>query len=198
MYQKQLNQQQLSCPLQRAAIRGYLNCNFWLYVVFFVLHTISVINLLRLGDHTHIYPSIGFGIVFLIGAIRSKRTEKQLDEAYVNPLFKTSVERLMCLNWVLIIINLLGFIFIVVALILISLNDQATGDKYGVWPLTAAVQVLVFIPFAFQAARHKVINQSLLELISAEHAAAASDQVSFTNEQAQPGQGYGFEEAPLP
>ena len=170
----------LSCPLQRAAIRSYLSHNFWIYLAFSAIHLISVVKSRRLGATSQIYTNIGFAACFLIGAIRSKKTEKQLFQPKLsNTEFKKSVEGIMWLNWVIISINLVGFAFMLVLLVFISMSGKAGGQGYGIWPLAAAAQILVLIPFLFQVTKHKALNQDLVGLMSAGKSVA--NQISFSD-----------------
>ena len=166
MYQKQNNQQQLSCPAERAKVKSYLVTNFWLYLILSVLHFGSFTYLYRLGNTQKSVFSVFYGIIFIVAAIRTKGVENRLTQPQIgDEKFKKTVEGLMCLNWVIIIINAGALIFILIFVVILKKADQTAGNNYGMWPIIAgATHTIAVIIFVYQITKHKDINGCLVKI----------------------------------
>ena len=196
MYQRH-SDLQLSYPSQRATIKSYLVCNFWLYSVVCVLHLLSVINLIRLGETSKSALNPWFIGFSLVAAIKSRRVLNQLALPDLGgPSFKKGVRGLMCLNWVAIVINLIGFASILIYLALVNAGDKTSSNQKRVWLIVAIAVVLHLFPFFYQVARHKNLRGCLLELQLESSGALDADQASLTDDQVKNGPRYGFAEHP--
>ena len=195
MYQKQNNRHELSCPLQRSTIRGFLGCSFCIYLFFWILYILSFINLVRLGEYSKIYPTAGFAVVFLIAAIWSKTAQNQLAESDLSgPSFKKKIDGVICMNTVLIVLNVVTFLILLFFLVVAHLKSEYKEENNMYLPLMTTLALLQLFPFIILAMRHKEVKKCLLEVIMA--APVSADQVSLANGQGLGRPGYGFVQDP--
>ena len=181
MYQQQTGQPELSFPSQRAIIRNYLFCDLWLNVVFSVLYFLPSIYLLVIGDN-QVFYNAWFGACFMATAIRTIFALKRVDLPDIStPRFRRTVEGLMCMEWVIILVNGSGAFYTVIFQIFLKINNGANDFNLWLWSVIAGLHLVVLIPFSYQATRHQLLKSCLLQIGSGP--VIVVDEVSISNDQ---------------
>ena len=193
MYKTENELQQLPFPDQRAVIKSYLTWNFWLYLIFFVLHIASLVVLIQLGAISKILLNGWLAACFLIAGIKLRGMEDRLSKQdLTHPSFKKFVEGFMCLNWLIIAINVGGLVYLSVYLFILNNGDDDSANQTWVWPLISASHILAIIPFFYQVSKQKDLNRCLLEIQS--NGDPSTDQVIFFGGDSQSQEGGGFKD----
>ena len=188
-----LKHQEVSCPHERATVKRFLASNFWVYLTMSILYFSFFAYLCHLGCTSKYIYSVLIAICFLLAAVKSKGVEKQvLQPETQNSRLKKMVDDLMCLNWFVIVINLIGFFSVFILLLVWNREKEYPEDDPRHWPLIDGVApILVLIPSIFQVAIHKDLNESLAKI--KEIGDAPSDgQVNISGKRGKSQPGYGF------
>ena len=193
------NLEQLSFPVQRATLRSYLTCNYWVYLLYSSCNIVALIYLISAGASFNTsYPNIIYALWFFAGAVNSDTVRKRLNQPDIStPLFRKQMKGVMRWNWYVIIIQCIAVVLVVGVLIGVT-RDSFDSEWYVRLSIFVGVGgLIVMIPFIIQVSRHKTMNQVLDEIGGG---ALATGNGSFTNQAPQPqvqvqpqvGAGYGY------
>ena len=185
MYQQPNNNvQQLPYPIQRAKIRGYLVCNYWIYLIYAAIHIVILINLATSGYQQNLFWNIFFAIYFFLSAIRTKDAQSKLQQpGTAFPVLSKAVKLVMARNYVIVFINIFGLVIALIVLVIINWGTSYMGYIFRWWGILFGIDAVGLIPFFFQISRHKVIMQCLNEIGgTGAPGAISADQASFMNQ----------------